>query len=60
MKGGNEESEANEVTLPLEPRSGSIFLAVGFNPIGINLRRKRVKIILLYWLEKILFYLFYF
>ena len=25
-------SEANEVTLQLEPRSGSIFIAVGFNP----------------------------
>ena len=25
MKGGNGESEANEVTLPIEPRSGSMF-----------------------------------
>ena len=32
MKGGNGASEANEVTLQTEPRSGSLFLAVGFNP----------------------------
>ena len=32
MKGDNGVSEANEVTLPLEPRSGSILIAVGFNP----------------------------
>lgn len=29
MKGGNRETNGSEVTLPLEPRSGSLFLAVG-------------------------------
>ena len=29
LEGGNEVSEANAVTRPLEPRSGSMFLAVG-------------------------------
>ena len=39
---------------------GFVPCSVGWNPISINLRKNRVKIFLLYRLEKILFCLFYF